>query len=178
MQQPAVLLLEALAWRANRPCCRRRSMRSTATTRSLMCATRRPVRHSTTCRPTKSTSPFRRYPEFMESCMKRRTGPPRLYLASPVTKKTPVANSEERLHSVLATLEKCRTVLLNSGNRETAQLVSVAILELRMKLNRIGDSELKAFCDAMWPHVAPAESSQAAKPPQGQRRRPSLKLVK
>jgi hypothetical protein len=89
-----------------------------------------------------------------------------------------VANSEERLHSVLATLEECRAVLIESDNRETAQLVSVAILELRMKLNRVADSELKALCDAMLPDEAPAERSQEPKSPQGQRRRPLLRLVK
>jgi hypothetical protein len=89
-----------------------------------------------------------------------------------------VANSEERLHSVLATLEECRAVLVDSSDRETALLVSVAILELRMKLHRITDSELKALCDAMLPDDAPAERSQVPKSPQGQRRRPLLKLVK
>jgi hypothetical protein len=89
-----------------------------------------------------------------------------------------VANSEERLNSILATLEECRAALLDSNDRETALLVSVAILELRMKLNRIADSELKALCDAMLPDEAPAESSQQAKSPQAQRRRPLLKLVK
>jgi hypothetical protein len=97
-----------------------------------------------------------------------------------VSEKTLVANSEERLQSVLATLEQCRTALIDSGSRETAQLVSVAILELRMKLNRIADSELKALCDAMIPDDEPAEEVRPPKSPQGQRRRPSaaLKLVK
>jgi hypothetical protein len=89
-----------------------------------------------------------------------------------------VANSEEGLHSVLATLEECRAVLVDSRDRDTALLVSVAILELRMKLHRIVDSELKALCDAMLPDDAPAERSQASKPSQGRRRRPLLKLVK
>jgi hypothetical protein len=89
-----------------------------------------------------------------------------------------VANSEERLHSVLATLEECRAVLADSRDRDTALLVSVAILELRMKLHRIADSELKALCDAMLPDDAPAERSQASKSSQGRRRRPLLKLVK
>src|SRR6266403_2309368 len=104
-------------------------------TTSLICATHPPVTHSTTCRRTKSTTPFRRYPEFMERYMKRQTGSPRLYLASSVTEKTPVANSE-RLHSVLATLEDCRDVLLDSSDRETPLLVSVAARSLRMKLHR------------------------------------------
>ena len=89
-----------------------------------------------------------------------------------------MANSEERLHSVLATLEGCRAVLVDSRDRETALLLSVAILELRMKLHRIADSELKALCDAMLPDDAPAERSRDSKSAQGQRRRPLLKLVK
>ncbi len=89
-----------------------------------------------------------------------------------------MANSEERLNSILATLEECRAALIDSSDRETALLVSVAILELRMKLNRIADSELKALCDAMLPDEAPAERSQQVKSPQAQRRRPLLRLVK
>jgi hypothetical protein len=89
-----------------------------------------------------------------------------------------VANSEQRLHSVLATLEQCRGALIESRDRDTALLVSVAILELRMKLNRVADSELKALCDAMVPDEAAAESWQEPKSPQGPRRPPLLKLVK
>jgi len=89
-----------------------------------------------------------------------------------------VDNSEQRLHSVLATLDECRAVLTESGDRETAHLVSVAILELRMKLHRIADSELKALCDAMSPDETPAQRSREPKPPHGPRRRPLLKLVK
>ena len=68
--------------------------------------------------------------------------------------------------------------LLASTSRETAELVSVAILELRMKLHRIGDSELKALCDAMLPDDVSAERPHDPRSPQGQRRRPLLKLVK
>ena len=89
-----------------------------------------------------------------------------------------MANSEARLHSILASLEECRDALIDNSDRETALLVWVAILELRMKLNRITDSELKALCDAMLPDEAPAERSQHAKSQQTQRRRPLLKLVK
>ena len=109
--------------------------------------------------------------------MKRRTESPRLYLASSITEKTLVANLEERLHSTLATLEGCRTVLIDSADPETAQLVSVAILQLRMKLNQVADSELKALCDAMVPDDGTAEGSQDPKS-QDQRRRALLKLVK
>jgi hypothetical protein len=89
-----------------------------------------------------------------------------------------VANSEERLLSVLATLEQSREVLLAGGERETALLVSVAILELRMKLNGIADFELKALCDAMLPVEVLAQRSRGLKSSQGQRRPPLLRLVK
>jgi hypothetical protein len=91
-----------------------------------------------------------------------------------------VANSEERLHSVLATLEGCRSVLVDSADLETAQFVSVAILQLRLKLNQISAPELKALCDAMMPDDEPAERPHDSRSPQRHRRRPSavLKLVK
>jgi hypothetical protein len=89
-----------------------------------------------------------------------------------------VANSEQRLQSVLATLEECRAALMESSDRQTALLVSLAILELRMKLNRIADSELKALCDAMVSDEAPEGESEEPKSPQGPRRRPLLKVVK
>jgi hypothetical protein len=116
--------------------------------------------------------------------MKGPTGSPGVYLASSVTEKTLVAKSEERLHSILATLEECQGALVASGHRETAQLVSVAILELRIKLNHVADSELKALCDAMLQDAALAEQSRDPKSPHGQNhgqgsRLPiSLKLVK
>jgi hypothetical protein len=149
-------------------------------TRSVIFATHRPATHSTACRRTKSTAPFRKYTEFMEMCMKRRTESPRLYLASSVTEKTLVANLEERLHSILATLEECRTVLIDSADPVTAQLVSVAILQLRMNLHQIADSDLQALCEAITPDGEPAEESDDRKSQQGQRRRRSavLKLVK
>ena len=89
-----------------------------------------------------------------------------------------MANSEQRLNSILGTLEGCRAALLDGSDRETALLVSVAILDLRMRLNRIADSELKALCDAMLPDEAPADRSEQAKPQHARRRRPLLKLVK
>jgi hypothetical protein len=58
-----------------------------------------------------------------------------------------VGNSDEQLLAILANLEECRTALRLDGRLDTAQLVSIAILDLRMKLSRIGDAELKALCD-------------------------------
>jgi hypothetical protein len=84
------------------------------------------------------------------------------------------------LHSVLATLEECQAVLVASSSQETAQLVSLAILQLRMKLHRIADSELKMLCDAMIADQGPAEKSHVPISPQVQRRSSTalLKLVK
>jgi hypothetical protein len=100
------------------------------------------------------------------------------YLVSSATEKTLVNNSDERLHSVLATLEQCRLVLANGGRRDTAQLVSVAILDLRMKINRIADWELKAMCDVLLTEDPPADGSQEPGSRHGPRRRPMLRLVK
>ena len=112
--------------------------------------------------------------------MKASDGSPRLYLASSLTGKTLVTNSEEKLHVVLATLEECHATLVLGGDRDTAQLLSVAILELRIKLNRIEDAELKALCDAVLRDVEAAERPPHPKPHEGSRGRSpvSLKLVK
>jgi hypothetical protein len=139
------------------------------------------LRQSCTRRHVGRRSPPRRFKDIgslRRRVLKRRTGSNRLYLASSVSGKTLAANSEVRLHSVLAALEECRAALTAGGERETALLVSVAILELRMKLNRITAFELKALCDATLPEDAAAERSHDLKSPQGQRRRPLLKLVK
>jgi hypothetical protein len=81
-----------------------------------------------------------------------------------------VANSDEQLLSVLATLEACRTTLRQARKDDTAQLVSMAILDLRMKLSHIGDAELKALCEEILLSVAPDSRPE--------RRRPLLRLIK
>jgi hypothetical protein len=79
-----------------------------------------------------------------------------------------VVNSDEQLLTVLETLEECRAALLDIGKNDTAHMISVAILDLRMKLNRIADSELKALCDEIMLPESEARS----------RRRPPLRVVK
>jgi hypothetical protein len=90
-----------------------------------------------------------------------------------------VANSEERSQSILETLEQCRQALTRSGDHETAHVVSVAILQHRMKRNGVSDLELNELCDAM---VADREAAEAARNPQGPRHRrrrpPLLRVVK
>ena len=106
--------------------------------------------------------------------MKRRTGPPPIYLASSGIENMPAAHSEERLLSLLATLEECRAFLMDKASPETARLLSLAILELRMELHKVTDSELKALCDLMVPEDQP----QDAKDEPGPRLPPYLKLIK
>ena len=104
--------------------------------------------------------------------MKRR--PPPIYLASSGT-EMPVAHSEERLLSLLATLEECRAFLAGKANPETGRLLSLAILELRMELHQVSDSELKALCDLM---ATDDQAAQGAEAGQGQRLPHYLKLIK
>jgi phytoene/squalene synthetase len=79
-----------------------------------------------------------------------------------------VANLEERSQSILAALEQCRSALTKSGDHETAHVVSVAILQHRMKRYGVSDLELRELCDAM---VADQEAAEAARNAQRHRRR-------
>ena len=60
-----------------------------------------------------------------------------------------VVNSEQQLVAILAILEECRVALVTNGNPETAHLVSLAVLDIRMKLGGIGEGELIALSEAM-----------------------------
>ena len=82
---------------------------------------------------------------------------------------------DERLLSILELLEECRAELLASGNTESAHLVSVAILDIKLNLHRIGDDELRAFCDEMLADGGPPRGRDARL---GGTRRPLLRLVK
>jgi hypothetical protein len=87
----------------------------------------------------------------------------------------PVANVEKRLLSLLATLEECRATLLDQASLETARLLSLAILELRIELHQVTDTELKALCDLMEPD---AQLSLRAGSASGRPLPPYLRLVK
>lgn len=90
-----------------------------------------------------------------------------------------MANSEERLQSIVAILEQCRAALLRDARPETAKLVSLAILDLRIDLSKIPDSDFVALCDAMTPSEdGPAERSNDPGSPRGRRKRAVLKVVK
>ena len=86
-----------------------------------------------------------------------------------------MSQSDEQLLCVLAKLEECRAALRQGGKTQTAQMVSVAILDLRMKLHRIDEAELEALCGQMTPSDPADERSRDG----GSRRsRPLLRIVK
>jgi hypothetical protein len=60
-----------------------------------------------------------------------------------------VSNSDAQLRSVIASLEESRAALLQSANPEAAQILAMAVLQLRMRLHRVADAELKALCQAV-----------------------------
>ena len=60
-----------------------------------------------------------------------------------------VSDSDAHLRAVIATLEENRVALLQSANPEAAQILAMAILQLRMRLHGIGDAELEALCEAV-----------------------------
>jgi hypothetical protein len=65
-----------------------------------------------------------------------------------------VSDSEAHLRSIIATLEENRAALVKRANLEAAQILAIAILQLRMRLHGIDGSELKAFCQALQLHEA------------------------
>jgi hypothetical protein len=83
-----------------------------------------------------------------------------------------VVNSDQQLLSILDSLRRCEARLRECSCDDTAHLVSVAVLELRMRINGISDADLKALCDEMLPDSdVSAEQTRS-------RRRPLLRLVK
>jgi hypothetical protein len=94
-----------------------------------------------------------------------------------LTERTPVSHSDDQLQSVLATLEACRKVLNEINSRESAELLSIVILDVRMKLKVIDSADLKALCDEMLRNVG-NEPLPPSKQTQDQPRRPLLRVVK
>lgn len=94
-----------------------------------------------------------------------------------LTERTSVSHSDEQLQSVLETLEECRRVLNECDSRESAELLSIVILDVRMKLKGIDSADLKALCDEMLRSAA-SEPPSPSKQTQDQPRRPLLRVVK
>jgi len=110
--------------------------------------------------------------------MKLRTnGRSKPFLASSLTESALVARSEKQLRTILVKLQDCRKALLDANSVETAELVSLAVLQLQMKLNRVSDRELIALCDEVIQVVGGPAKDQVR---QKLRRRhsPALRLVK
>ena len=102
----------------------------------------------------------------------------RLRAASWGMETKPVFDSDKQLLAVLEMLEECRSALAASGNRDTAHLVSVAALDVSMKLNRIGDAELKLLCDAMVAKELAGDWESETSPSRMPGERPLLRVVK
>jgi hypothetical protein len=81
--------------------------------------------------------------------MKPANGLPQLHLVGSGAGRNRIDDPTVRLKLVLARLEESRVILADTGERETAQLVDLALLQLRMRMNHIGGAELKALCDAV-----------------------------
>jgi hypothetical protein len=81
------------------------------------------------------------------------------------------------LLSILEMLEECRAGLVAGGSRDSADLVSMAILDVRTRLHGIGDAELRALCDEMLADDGLPRSREAKSAP-GRKRQPLLRLVK
>jgi hypothetical protein len=95
------------------------------------------------------------------------------------TERAPVVNSDEQLLSILDSLRRCEARLRECGCDDTAHLVSVAILELQMRIHGISDADLRALCDQMLPESdVSAHEAREAKSSSASRRRPLLRLVK
>jgi hypothetical protein len=60
-----------------------------------------------------------------------------------------ISDSDAHLRSVIANLEESRAALVESTNLESAQILAMALLQLRMRLHRVADSELKVLCQAV-----------------------------
>jgi hypothetical protein len=88
-----------------------------------------------------------------------------------------VSHSDKQLQSVLETLEGCRKALNEISSRESAELLSIVILDVRMRLKGIDDADLKALCDEMLRGAA-SEPLPPSKQTQDQPRRPLLRVVK
>ena len=63
---------------------------------------------------------------------------------------------------------------MDKASPETSRLLSLAILELRMELHQVTDSELKALCDLMVTDDRVAQETRTA----GRPLPPYLKLIK
>jgi len=112
--------------------------------------------------------------------MKRPEGSSHVYLASAPLRQTVPAGSHADLQSVLATMENCRATLAISAEHETADLLSMAILQLRMKLEGVSEGELKLLCEIIAAESRQSEAQRTPKRPRGRRRPrpPALRLVK
>lgn len=77
--------------------------------------------------------------------MGRKAGSPNLYLVS--TTGQPRDTKLSRRAAFV--LEECRAMLLEGGEHETVKLLDMVLLQLRMKLRGVSETELKQLCAAL-----------------------------
>ena len=87
---------------------------------------------------------------------------PTLYLASSGAGRSPLSDVSARLRIVMSRLEDCQTTLVDVGELGTAQLVAMAMLQLRMRMHNVSDAELRALCDALAPDEPARDSSKVS----------------
>jgi hypothetical protein len=68
---------------------------------------------------------------------------------------------------MIASLEQNRVALIESANPDAAQILAVAILQLRMRLHRIGEDDLKDLCHAMQVQEARSKKPDDVTPKDG-----------
>ena len=67
----------------------------------------------------------------------------------PTERDKQVADSSATLRSVLAQIEDCQAKLVVAGETGVAKLLSVAVLDVKLRLNNMGDVELRTITDAL-----------------------------
>jgi hypothetical protein len=79
-----------------------------------------------------------------------------------------------RLKSVLMQIERQIEELEELGAHETAKLLRIARLDLKMRMHNVSDKELRELCSAIERHAAPPASARVIafpSPPARKRRR-------
>lgn len=68
---------------------------------------------------------------------------------------------DERLNEMIVALKNWQQVLCDHGYPESSRLLNIAALDLQMRLHRISDAELKAFCSAIQQRASQVTNSES-----------------
>jgi len=98
------------------------------------------------------------------------------FISRKVMKEHAMKPSDQQLHLVLLSLQSCQAILAEK-RCDTADILAIAVLDLRMKLNGITDSELKALCEHILDEQSRLASETAAEHPRQPRALRALALA-